>query len=442
LEIWGNDNDIIGTVSRTLTNGVTYIFKARVETVSGIGGLYSFKVWEEGQPEPPGWDLTAQEQMSDPQNGSITLISHHVDVSFGDVTVTTVPLTISDVQVTLGAGDTEATITWTTDVPATSSVAYGPTSAYENGSVSDPNLVTEHSITLTDLTPDALYHYLVTSVDGSGNPASTADRTFVTTSSSITSDDFSSPTLDTDLWTFVDPLSDATLAMTGINTQDAWVNISVPAGTEHELWTGGILAPHLLQSANDTDFEIEVKFESQLSQQFQEQGILVKEDDENFMRFEFYSDDSQTNLYAASFIDLAPTTQVNSAITDGTPLYMRVGRAGDQWTLSYSYDGETWTTGVSFNHSLTVTGVGPYAGNGVGGSSPAHTGSIDYFFNTASPIVPEDPTVPLNISDIQATPGDTEAVITWVTDVPADSSVAYGPTSAYEDGSVWRSLPG
>ena len=62
----------------------------RVETVPEQGGLYSLKVWEADQAEPSQWDLTAQEGLSDPQNGSLMLISHLWDASFGDVTV--VPL--------------------------------------------------------------------------------------------------------------------------------------------------------------------------------------------------------------------------------------------------------------------------------------------------------------------------------------------------------------
>jgi len=77
--------------SLTLAFGVPYVFKARVETIPGLGGLYRFKVWEEGQPEPAGWNLQAQEDLTDPQSGSILLLTHHVDASFGTVTVTPLP---------------------------------------------------------------------------------------------------------------------------------------------------------------------------------------------------------------------------------------------------------------------------------------------------------------------------------------------------------------
>jgi hypothetical protein len=73
------------------------------------------------------------------------------------------------------------------------------------------------------------------------------------------------------------------------------------------------------------------------------------------------------------------------------PMYMRIVREGDKWTQLYSYNGTTWTENVSFTHEITVEQVGVFAGNTpYKGQTPAHTALIDYFFNTASPIVPED----------------------------------------------------
>jgi hypothetical protein len=70
---------------------VRYIFKMRVESVAGQGGLYSLKVWEDGQLEPSAWNLIYQAGSSNLANGSFMLLAHHVDASFGDVTVTPGP---------------------------------------------------------------------------------------------------------------------------------------------------------------------------------------------------------------------------------------------------------------------------------------------------------------------------------------------------------------
>jgi regulation of enolase protein 1 (concanavalin A-like superfamily) len=284
-------------------------------------------------------------------------------------------------NVQAAAEETVATITWTTNEPTTSDVAYGPTQAYENGRVYDSTYVTNHSIVLPNLDPATLYHYAVTSVDSAAESMSSIDLTFTTADPpGIESDDFNSDTLDTSLWTFIDPLGDGTVTM-GSGT----VNISVPSGTDHEVWHD-ILAPHIVQAVSDEDFEIEVKMESSLDLRYQEQGIVIKQDDGNHMRFEFYGDESSTNILAASFQSHSPWIRLDSTIDSigVAPLYMRVRREGDLWTQTYSTDGTTWLDGASFTHQIEVSGVGLYAGNYAGdGGAPAHTASFDYFYDPA-----------------------------------------------------------
>jgi hypothetical protein len=73
-----------------------------------------------------------------------------------------------------------AVVTWTTNEPSDSRVDYGTTAAY-GSSATNAALVTSHSITLTGLTADSLYHYQVGSTDGCGNgPVNSADATFTT----------------------------------------------------------------------------------------------------------------------------------------------------------------------------------------------------------------------------------------------------------------------
>ena len=72
-----------------------------------------------------------------------------------------------------------ATVTWTTDEPATSVVHCGLTESY-GLSVSDPSFTTAHSITLTGLEPETLYHFQVYSEDAGTNPAGSADLTLTT----------------------------------------------------------------------------------------------------------------------------------------------------------------------------------------------------------------------------------------------------------------------
>ncbi len=372
--------DLAKASNRRLELNVPYIFKMSVETTPGQGGLYKLKVWRSGDAEPSGWDLTAQEGSSDPANGSFLLVAHNTDASFGDVAVTPVIKVMSNIEVK--RGDTWATISWNTSQPATSKVAYGESESYEKGSVEDNTLTTEHKITLRGLIPGTTYHYQITSVDRSGYVAKSPDLTFKTiTLSTIVSDDFNSSALNTQLWKFMNPLGDAVLQMTGNQ-----VAITIPAGTAHDVWTTGNLAPRIMQSVSDTDFEVEAKFVSALRNGFQIQGILVDDNSSNFLRFDFHHDGWSTKIFAAVFVNGSAIIKMNGHIAGGVPLYMRVKREEARWTQSYSYDGKNWTTGISFVHVLPVRSVGVFIGN-AGNNAPAFTGLIDYFVNVASPLV-------------------------------------------------------
>jgi hypothetical protein len=362
-----------------------YIFKMRVETQPGIGGLYRFKAWPASEPEPPGWNLTRQQGLSssDLQAGSLMLISHHVDASFGIVTVTAIPPdtsvpVISNVEVIPHA--TTATVTWTTDIPSNSKVSYGQTSAYEDGSVQDTALVSQHYLALSNLTAQTLYHFQVTSVNSFGKADSSADSTFTTTTVSppptIVSDEFNTLSLNS-VWTFINPRGDAAYTMTGSR-----ISISIPDGTNHDVWADGNFAPRIMQSTNDVNFEVEIKFDSPMTAGYQMQGFIVEQDAANYLRFDFYRNPAgDTRIYAASFAAGSATVREDGLITSGSPLYLKVKREGNQWTEYFSYDGTNWITAVTFSRTLVISSVGPFVGNygSPESSAPAFTGLIDYF---------------------------------------------------------------
>ena len=74
-----------------------------------------------------------------------------------------------------------ATITWTTDQPSSSLVEYGISASY-GSSTSDPALTTNHSISITNLTPGATCHFKVTSTNSHALSSSSQDETFTTLS--------------------------------------------------------------------------------------------------------------------------------------------------------------------------------------------------------------------------------------------------------------------
>lgn len=318
-----------------------------------------------------------------------------VEAVFG---IDTTPIEISNPDAEVLPGGTTARITWDTDVPGTSQVDYGEDVDYLDGPVTKDALVTKHEVILTGLSPETFYHYKLTSVDASGNIVESDDLTFSTSASSgIFSDDFAACAVDS-RWTFVNPLDDGSVSLRGNQ-----IAITVPGGEDaddpmHNVWTTGIDAPRLMQPSNNTDFTIEVKFDSAIEGFLAMQGILIQQDAQTFLRFEFHArQDNEINVYAATIEgDQAKprkTTVVPIAGSSASvPMYMRIVRIGDKWQQWYKL-GETseWVKSIDFTFTADVNQVGVYAGNTrFKGNLPTHTAVVDYFFNTASPITAED----------------------------------------------------
>ena len=302
--------------------------------------------------------------------------------------VDTTPIEIFNESIEVMPGGTLATVTWNTDVPGTSVVDYGETTLYEIGTETKDEFETEHTVLLSGLTPDTFYHLQITSVDEFGHTVSTEDMTFTTSNSSgIFSDDFSACAVD-GRWTWVNPLNDSTRNVTGQQLE-----LTVPGGVAHTLWTDGITVPRLMQPSNDDDFTIEVKFDSTLTSTGAAQGIVVEQDGTTFLRFEFHKRTSDTRVYVAGIAGgVLGVSQSNAVVGEPTEMYMRIVRAGNKWQQFYSLDGVDWTLNREFNFEMSVKRVGVYAGNSKFGNNPipTYTAVVDYFFNTAAPITPED----------------------------------------------------
>ncbi len=253
LQIFGNQDALLAETSGKIpVIGETYVFKMRVETTPA-GPQYKLKVWRQSVIEPVDWDLVGIGSPDDPASGSLVLLSHHIDATFGNVHV-----------VRLGAEP----------LPST-----------------------------------------------------------------ILSDDFNRCNLNPGQWSFINPVAggDATLAIDNPFTDNAWLTITVPAGSDHDLLPNNNRAPRIMQPANDTDFEVEAKFESGVDTRYQMQGILVEESPGKFLRFEYHSDGVGTIAYTASLDGAIRTVlhQANLGLSGIAPLYMRIKRAGHRWIQSF-----------------------------------------------------------------------------------------------------------
>ncbi|MEX6776341.1 DUF4347 domain-containing protein, partial [Limnospira fusiformis] len=201
------------------------------------------------------------------------------------------------------------------------------------------------------------------------------------------SDDFNTNSLNA-WWNFITPNNNSSYLLTGTGTPDAYVELSVPGATD--MWNANRSATRLMQPAQNEDFELEIKFAADPALNKQMQGILVEQDNNNWLRFDVFKINSDLALFAGSTRNGGSRSMIRMGVQPGQARHLKVNRTGDVWTLNYSADGVSWTTAGSFTQALQVQQVGLFAANADSSSSPQFTSQVDYFFNTASPIIPED----------------------------------------------------
>ena len=211
---------------------------------------------------------------------------------------------------------------------------------------------------------------------------------------SVTSDDFHDTTYTKSLWRFSQP---GQTRFAGTGTQDAWLVMDIPNGTRMDFWTDVKNAPAAFQNVTNGDFEVVARFQSVSAATYQSEGIVIKQDANTLLRFDCNYNTGRTNnlLFHSAILNGWNVTTFSTTEMTGISgqVWIKVKRAGDTWTGSYSADGTTFTQAAQFTQVITADSVGVFVANGTptGGTPPGITCNVDYFFNSASPITPEDP---------------------------------------------------
>ncbi|MFU8875673.1 ThuA domain-containing protein [Micromonospora sp. SL4-19] len=142
----------------------------------------------------------------------------------------------------------------------------------------------------------------------------------------------------------------------------------------------------ILQTAPDGDWTIETKVDgSALNERFQQAGLIVYQDDDNYVKFDYITD-NQPGEAVARRIELR--SEVGGVVQQPQPAannlsagvwWLRITRAGNTFRGYYSSNGTTWTelgTGVP-NGALASAKVGLFA---FGADQQASkTAKFDYF---------------------------------------------------------------
>jgi hypothetical protein len=94
-----------------------------------------------------------------------------------------------------------------------------------------------------------------------------------------------------------------------------------------------------VQSIANADFTVTAKYDSIPSQQYQFEGIVVDQDANNFLRFQFGSSATTISISADTVVSSTDNGEFSNTITlpsGTTSLWLKVQRAGNTWTASWS----------------------------------------------------------------------------------------------------------
>lgn len=173
----------------------------------------------------------------------------------------------------------------------------------------------------------------------------------------------------------------------------------------------------ILQTAPEGDWTIETKVDgSLLNEQYQQAGLLVYADDDNYLKLDYITDNSAGSAVSRRIefrseigaVVQNPQPEV-TGLTSGV-WYLRLSRVGATYTAEYSANGTDWTAFQSLTN--TAVGVAPKVGLfSLGANQTASkTVSFDYFRLSTESTEPTDTTAPVTSATVT---GSGEPVDGW-----------------------------
>ncbi|WFE26576.1 ThuA domain-containing protein [Solwaraspora sp. WMMD791] len=231
------------------------------------------------------------------------------------------------------------------------------------------------------------------------------------------SDEFDGDALDKCRWDAIVREDAATYRVA-----DGALQIDVPNG---DIYTGDNSGPtnFILQTAPEGDWTIETKVDgSLLDEQYQQAGLLVYADDDNYLKLDYITDNAAGSAVSRR---IEFRSEIGAAVQDPQPQvtgltsgvwHLRVSRVGDTYTAAYSADGTDWTTFESLTN--TAVGATPKVGLFTLGANQtaSKTASFDYF-RLSTESSEEDTTAPVTSATVT---GSGEPVDGWY---PGDVTV-------------------
>ena len=344
--------------------------------------------------------------------------------------VDTRPPVISQIEVS--PSNTNTTITWKTDEPATSQILYGSNNSYGSTTPLDSELKTLHEITLNSLTAATTYHYQVVSVDDVGNIQNSNDRQFMTSGDLVDemSDDFSSSSLDLTKWQVgknagnVSDIEDGALRLRSTRKSSGWIYTKNQFSLSDKTIQVKVIQPN-----KDGALGISPTVTENASTGFYRE--------KNWYRFYNYRD-SQSGPYKL-FVQWSKDGNVDGFdVAEGeafiSDFFLRIRYDADVIYFEYSFDNTTWITAYDEVFSLPGYGTDDFYHFELCAYNTSQNGEWlvdDFSITTEDVSVPGDTTPPVISQIIVDNINTTSAEIHWQTDEPATTEIEYGTNTNY-----------
>jgi peptidoglycan hydrolase-like protein with peptidoglycan-binding domain len=319
----------------------------------------------------------------------------------------------------------EATIAWTTNELATSTIRWGTTQSYGNTLAVNVTAGLAHTGTLLSLAPSTTYYYCIDATDLAHNLTTSCDS-FSTAALSVQASD--PPVLSLVAVTSINTTS-ATVTWTTDKVSSTRVQYGTTAGYGSATTLDTSLA--LTHSANLSGLSANTLYHYRVLSADSD-GHTTTGPDETFTTATVSGNGGTGVSLTLSSVETSSITASSTIITWSSNV------AGDtqvEYGVNSSFGSiTTLNASLTTSHTVTLSGLAENTNyifrvksKPVGAS--VATVSTNYEFST----LPAEPPVstPAVISSISASPAPTAATVTWSTDKMATSFLEYGITTTY-----------
>jgi hypothetical protein len=308
--------------------------------------------------------------------------------------------------------DRSAVITWVTNIPSSTQVNYGVTTSYGFSSVSNPALVTAHSVTLNGLSTNTLYDFNVVSGASGSNPITSANFRFATVSTSPIIGDINiiylTSTGVTINWTTDQPSTGMVNYGTTTNYSSSTPVISTPT-IAHAVTLSG-LAPNTTYN-----FAIVSTGLMGVPSTSTNRTFTTPAPNTTAPQVGFVASWGMTN--SSAMLSWSTDVPANTVLAYGTTAAL------GQFTPIQ--------TALSANHGVTLTGLTSGTTYYFVAISTGAGGATGYSALSSLTTTGPTPLVPVISKVTSSNLTTTAATISWTTDMPSTSLVNFGTTTNY-----------